>query len=146
MYKSGNWQIRRSDSDSENQAEEKNQEIMGETWSKGWRLLWPYTWQKHQEIYKLGDQEIKPRKNIRKSGERDVKGWRPLWPSRLRSSHFLLCSTPLLLLFHTLVTMTHWSAQINNSLPLKPDFNASLNKFVVGPVACLLPYLTSGSI
>ena len=38
---------------------------------------------------------------------------------------------------------SHWSALINNSLPLKPDSHGSLNKFVVGPVACWQVALSS---
>ena len=86
----------------------------------------------NKEMGKSGDQEIKLMKNVRKSGERR---------EGLKASVAIsLAQFRLPLMFHLpsycSTHWSHWSALINNSLPLKPDFHASLNKFVVGPVGC----------
>ena len=75
MYTSGNWQIRRSDSDSENQAEEKIRKsgerrdrraegFCGHILDKNIRFT-------NLQIRRSGNQA---EEKIRKSGERDVKG------------------------------------------------------------------------
>ena len=129
------------------------------------------------QIRKWAYQEIKLRKNIRKSGERreglkasvaicltkisgilKIRKWanqeirKSSWRKNIRKSGkgreglkasvaISLAQFRLPLMFHLPSSCSthwsHWSALINNSLPLKPDFHASLNKFVVGPaVGC----------
>ena len=139
MKTSGNLQIRKLQiRRSGNQADEKHQEIRRETWrAEGLCGHLPdenIRNFENQEMGKSGDQEIK----LKKKHQEIRKG---RWRAEGLCGH-LACAVPTSSYVppppsSCSTHWSHWSALINNSLPLKPDFHGSLNKFVVGPaVGC----------